>query len=66
MDIKVGESVLCRRKITSKIYHNLIAGPVSGVWPNALTITTNEGTALEADFRLYYSDWEFEVIEARI
>ncbi len=59
---KKGDSVAARRKIKSKIYHNVIVGPVVEVWVNACRIVTNEGTGIEGDFRLYFTDWDFQFL----
>lgn len=56
---KVGDAVAARRRNPSKLYKNLIVGPVVDVWDNACRIVTNPGTKAEGDFRLYFSDWEF-------
>jgi len=33
MDIQIGDEVICRRRVMSRIYHNAVAGPVVEVWP---------------------------------
>lgn len=58
----IGDSVVARRKIKSKIYYNMIIGPVIQTWDNACQIITNQGTKIESDFRLYYNDWDFDFL----
>ena len=59
---KVGDSVGARRKVKSKIYHNIVVGPVVDVWTNSCRVITNEGTDIEGEFRLYFSDWSFQFL----
>jgi predicted transport protein len=59
---KIGDSVAARRKIESKIYKNLIVGPVIDTWENACRIVTNVGTDCEGDFKLHFSDWNFQYL----
>lgn len=58
----VGDSIAARRKVTSKIYVNLIVGPVIVTWENACRVVTNQGTNIEGDFQLFYSDWNFQFL----
>ncbi|MBW1791578.1 MAG: hypothetical protein JRJ14_04800 [Deltaproteobacteria bacterium] len=59
---KAGDSVGAKRKIKSKIYKNMIVGPVVDTWDNACRIVTNQGTSMEGDFRLFFSDWDFQFL----
>lgn len=59
---QIGDRVVARRKMNSKIYANTIAGPVSNVYDNACRIKTNQGTDIETDWQINYSDWELELI----
>ena len=58
---KIGDSIVAKRKIQSKIYSNTIVGPVVDIWENACRVVTNPGTEIEGDFRLYFSDWFFDL-----
>ena len=55
---KIGDSVAARRKIESKIYKNLIVGPVIDTWDNACRIVTSTTT----DWNLHFSDWNFQYL----
>lgn len=60
---QIGDSVAARRKIKSKIYANLIVGPVIDTWDNACRIVVNRGTDFEGDWKLHFSDWSFEYLD---
>lgn len=55
---RVGDRIRAKRKVRSKIYHNLIVGPVSDVFENACRVITNEGSEMESSWQVNYSDWE--------
>lgn len=59
---QVGHSVAARRKVPSKIYDNLIVGPVVGAGENVCRIVTNAGTPIEGDFQFFFSDWNFQFL----
>ena len=59
---QVGDSVHAKRKVPSKIFANSIVGPVLETWDNACRIITNQGTEIESDFQLFYSDWTFRFL----
>jgi len=56
---KIGDSVYAKRKIKSKIYSNLVIGPIVDVWDNACRMLINKDTENERDCRLYFNEWEF-------
>jgi len=56
---EIGDSVVARRKVKSKIYASTIVGPVVDIWDNACRIVTNPNTEIEGDFKLYFKDWDF-------
>lgn len=60
---KIGDAVAAKRRVPSKIYKNLIVGPVVDVWDNACRIVTNPGTEIEGDFRLYFNEWNFQHLD---
>ena len=57
--------VSARRRVKSNIYHNLVIGPVIDTWVTGCRVVTNEGTDIESDFQLFYSDWVFSKIGVR-
>ena len=57
---KIGDSISAKRKVKSKIYHNIVVGPVVDVWDNACRVVTNPGTEIEGDFRLHYNEWNIK------
>jgi hypothetical protein len=59
---EIGDAVSARRREPSAIYKNHIVGPVVDVWENACRIVTNPGTTAEGDFRLYFTDWNFQCL----
>ena len=59
---KIGDSVAARRKPKSKLYHNLVIGPVVDVWDNACRVITNSGDDIEGDFRLCFNEWDFQFL----
>jgi hypothetical protein len=59
---KPGNHIAARRKIKSKIYANLIVGPVFDIAENATYVTTNRGTDMETTWTLFNDQWEFELL----
>lgn len=59
---KIGDAVAARRRVKSKIYHNLVVGPVVEAWDTGCRIVTNEGTDIEGDFQFFNSDWHFQFL----
>lgn len=57
---QIGDAVIARRKVKSRIYHNTIVGPVVESWDTGCRIVTNKGTDIEGDFQFFNSDWYFE------
>jgi hypothetical protein len=57
---QANDRVVARRKVPSKIYFNTVIGPVVEVFQNACRVKTNEGTEIESDFQLFFSDWKFD------
>jgi len=58
----IGHAVVAKRKNKSRIYANKIIGPVVDVWSNACRIHNNPGTSIEAEFRLFFNEWDFEFL----
>jgi len=58
----VGDSVAARRKEKSRIYHNLIVGPVVEVWDNACLVAFKAANGDLVEWRLYFDDWSFQFL----
>lgn len=58
----IGDRVIARRKVKSKIYHNMIVGPVVDTFTNCCRVATNVGTDIESSWQINYSDWNVEFI----
>jgi hypothetical protein len=56
---RIGDTVQAKRRRKSRLYHNLVVGPVIAVWRNAVRVKCNAGTDIETDFQLFFSDWTF-------
>jgi len=59
---KIGDAVAARRKIKSKIYHNLLVGPIYDTSENSCVMVNERGTERETKWTLFYSDWDFEYL----
>lgn len=58
----VGDGIGARRKIKSKLYHNLVVGRVISVYDNAVLVRCNAGSDMERDFQLFFDGWDFQIL----
>ena len=59
---KAGDAIYARRIRRSKIYHNMVIGPVVDTWDNACRVVTNPRSEIEGDFRLHYNEWHIRPV----
>jgi hypothetical protein len=60
---QAGNQIAARRKVKSKIYHNLVIGPVYDVTDNAVYVHTNKGTDIETIWTLYDREWDYLILD---
>ena len=56
---QIGDSVSAKRVTKSRIYGNLLIGPICNVSKNCCTMINNQGTDIETSWTLFFNDWEF-------
>lgn len=61
-DLMPGDRVAARRNVHSKIYHNLIVGPIVDVYTNGCVIRCNEGEENETCWTLPFAEWNFQLL----
>lgn len=59
---KPGDQIAARRKVKSKIYNNLVVGPVYDISENAVYVQTNRGTDIETIWTLFDNDWDYTIL----
>ena len=58
----VGDSIAARRKEKSRIYHNLIIGPVVEVCDDACLVSFKTANGDLVEWRLNFNDWSFQFL----